>query len=258
MANCSPASDKAEKMNKQQLEKLEAEVNAELYEMAKLTNPNVEPITDGVVDIDLYLASQPKILWILKEPFDDFENGTPCGGGWSMTKHVLAAGKFGNKPPFAPIAYIAYSVFNDFLPYQKIEYVTENPLVKAAVKRIAYINVNKMPALSTSGGTDFAGLYAHNRSRLLKQISTMQPDILIFGSTIGLFLDDLDLKWGDLNPVGSLKFCVKARQLFIDAYHPSQWSRVSPADYVNEIVSVIKTHSPALPPPQSSPIIHHS
>jgi hypothetical protein len=45
------------------------------------------PIHDGVADLEGYLASSPRIMWILKEPYDDFnENGEPVGGGWSYTK----------------------------------------------------------------------------------------------------------------------------------------------------------------------------
>ena len=47
----------------------------------------VEPIYDGVVDTEAYLAAQPKIMWILKEPYDDFDaEGMPVGGGWTMFK----------------------------------------------------------------------------------------------------------------------------------------------------------------------------
>ena len=43
---------------------------------------NLLPIYDGVVDAAGYLAARPKVLWILKEPYDDFdENGNPWGGG---------------------------------------------------------------------------------------------------------------------------------------------------------------------------------
>ena len=50
-------------MNREQLEALEDEVNSELESSSTSI---AEPITDGVVDFDLYLASAPKILWILK------------------------------------------------------------------------------------------------------------------------------------------------------------------------------------------------
>jgi len=233
---------------KRELEALENDVKAELRSSATSI---ADPITDGVVDVDLYLASSPKMLWILKEPVDDVVNGVPSGGGWSMAKDILAVGKFGNKPPFAPIAYVAYSVFNGFKKWGDIDYVTKNPAVKAAVKHIAHININKMPALPTSGGTDFGRIYSQNRNLLLRQIYTLSPDILIFGSTIGFFLEDLGLKREEFKPIGSLKYCVKGQRLFIDAFHPSQWTQVSPIDYVDEIVATIKEQSPVLPRPLS-------
>ena len=117
-----------------------------------------------------------------------------------MAKHVLAIGKFGDKPPFAPIAYVAYSIFNGFKKWANIEYVSNNPAVKAAVKQIAFININKMPALPTSGGTDFGRIYSQNRHLLLKQISTYCPDILIFGSTIAsVFLEDFGITGQDFD-----------------------------------------------------------
>lgn len=232
-------------MNREQLEALENEVNTELQSSASSI---AEPITDGVVDFDLYLASAPKILWILKEPVDEIENGVPSGGGWSITKHVLAVGKFGNKGPFAPIAYVAYSVFNNFKKWSEIDYVTNNPLVKEAIKRIAYINISKMPALSTSGGTDFASIYSQNRHLLRKQIDGMQPDIIIGGGTLYMFYGDLGLKREEFTEAGHLTYCRKDDRLYIDAYHPSQWNVVKRDVYVDEVVSVIKDHSPVLPP----------
>jgi hypothetical protein len=240
-------------MNREHLEALENEVNTELKSSA---NSIAEPITDGVVEIDLYLDSQPKILWILKEPVDEIENGVPRGGGFSMTKDVLAEGKLNNRPPFAPMAYVTYSVFNNFKNYSEIDYVTENSQVKEAIKRIAYINISKMPALSTSGGTDFASIYRQNRHLLLKQINGMKPDVIIGGSTLNMFYSDLGLRREEFTEAGHLTFCRKDDRLYIDAYHPSRREyQVKTSEYVDEIVSVIKTHSPVLPPPQS-PIVN--
>ena len=50
--------------------------------------PVLEPICDGVADIKGYLSSNPKIMWLLKEPHDDFTaNGNPKGGGWPFTEY---------------------------------------------------------------------------------------------------------------------------------------------------------------------------
>lgn len=235
-------------MNKQQLEILENEVNAELASSATST---AEPITDGVVDFESYLASTPKILWILKEPYDEIVDANPSGGGFSITRDALAIGKFGNKPPFAPMAYVAYAVFNNFRKWADILDVTDDPEVKAAIKRIAYINVNKVPALSTSGGTDLASLFRRNRRLLLKQINGMQPDVIIGGSTLYLFFEDFGLKREEFTDNGSVGFCRKEGRLYIEAHHPSQRNTVKRDVYVDDIVSVIKTHSPVQPLLQS-------
>lgn len=53
----------------------------------------IEPVYDGVVDWDGYLAAPVKICWVLKEPYDDTDAaGNPVGGGWTMFKDV-ALGK---------------------------------------------------------------------------------------------------------------------------------------------------------------------
>ena len=234
-------------MNREQLEALEDEVNSELESSSTSI---AEPITDGVVDFDLYLASAPKILWILKEPVDEIENGVPSGGGWSLTQHVLAAGKFGDKRPFAPIAYIAYSVFNGFKKWAEIKNVSVDPQVKEAVKRIAYININKMPALATSGGTDLGSIYRKNRHLLRKQIDGMQPDVIIAGNILHLFYEDFGFNRQDLTETGLSEFCQRNGRLYINAYHPSYWV-CDEETYVNNLVDIIKTHSAALPPVES-------
>ncbi len=60
--------------------KIQAHAKELGYDPAK-----VEPIYDGVVDAEAYLATQPKVMWILKEPYDDLDaEGMPAGGGWTM------------------------------------------------------------------------------------------------------------------------------------------------------------------------------
>jgi hypothetical protein len=231
-------------MNREQLEALESEINAELNLQA---TPAADPITDGVVDINRYLAARPKMLWILKEPYDDFVDGAPVGGGWSVTKDLLAKGKVGNRGTYAPMAYITYSVFNGFPKYNQISYVTHDPRVADAMKDIAYINVKKLPGHQTSRGTDFASIYRQNQPILCKQIQGINPDIIIGGRVLPLFMKDLGLCQADFTTSGSAGYCVRDQRLYISAYHPAQWSAVAKADYVDDIVSIIKAHSPVLP-----------
>lgn len=226
-------------MSKERLEALESEVNAQLLEMAA-SNEGLKhfPITDGVVDIDQYLSCSPKILWILKEPWEKLKDGE-IGGDWSLTKYLNDDGKIGNKGTWARMAYVTYSVFNNYPKYSAIPYVTDDPKVGASLKNIAYINVKKFPGKSTSVRAEIESYYDRYRNLLKKQITTINPDIIIFGNILYLFLNDLDLKSEDFKSEGSVEFCSKDGRLYINAYHPSYW-RISGEKYVEDIVSVIK------------------
>jgi hypothetical protein len=234
-------------MNKEQIQKQLQEVDEAFDSIKEKENRQDYPIYDGIVDIDRYLSVSPKILWILKEPYDDFDkDGKPCGGSWSITEDVFAcAAKSGNKPPFAPIAYVTYSVFNNFVKYSEMDYVTEDPRIWEALKNIAYINVNKFPGKKCSDSEIIASYYQKNRELLKKQIEAINPDIVIAGNILYLFYEDFDLIKLDLKSGGpdkSAEFCQKNGRLFINAYHPSY--RGSKQKYVDDLVAIIKEHSP--------------
>ena len=75
---------------------LHADIKAHAIELG-YDSAKVEPIYDGVVDAEAYLASKPRIMWILKEPYDDFDaKGTPQGGGWTMFKDFGAGDTLAN------------------------------------------------------------------------------------------------------------------------------------------------------------------
>ena len=61
-------------MNIQELQVRQDELQEEMRSRAIELgyNPeNVEPVYDGVVDIERYLKSSPRVMWILKEAYDD-------------------------------------------------------------------------------------------------------------------------------------------------------------------------------------------
>lgn len=229
-------------MSKEQLKALESEVNAQLLEMAA-SNAGLKhfPITDGVVDIDQFLSSSPKILWILKEPWEKLKDGE-IGGNWSLTSYLKEDGKIGNKGSWARMAYVTYSVFNNYLKYEDIPYVTKDPKVGPSLKKIVYINVKKFPGQSTSVRSEIEFYYNRYRGLLKKQITTINPDVIIFGNILSLFLNDLDLKIEDFKSEGSVEVCRKKARLYINAYHPSYW-RISGEKYVDDIVAVIRQSS---------------
>jgi len=237
--------------SKQQLESLENEVKAVLKARAEAEHPNIYPVTDGVIDEAQFLSSSPKMLWILKEPWE--KGGV---GDWSLTKQLIpeliAKNKICGHKSYGPMAYVTFSVFNKFVSYSVMKETCDASKVGESLKNIAYINVSKFPGKSRSKPSQIAAYYERNKAILLKQISVVNPDVVIGGSTLTLFLGDLQLAANKFKPVGALKFCVANKRLYIDAYHPSRREyQMKTADYVDEIVSVIKSHSPVLPPPKS-------
>lgn len=237
---------------KQQLEALEQEVSAELYAMAAAENSAHDPITDGIVDIDAYLSSFPNMLWILKEPWETLKDGER-GGRWSLTQdlipRLIANNELGGIPTYRKMAYVTYSVFNEFVPYPNIPPLTD-PLVGESLKRIAYINVNKFPGKTVSSAANIEFYYRRNRDVLKKQMAAINPDVVITGNIMHLFYEDFGLSRPQLQSEGSVDFCRKDGRLYVNAYHPAYW-RVKEQKYVDDLVAVIKNHSPA---PQPSPV----
>lgn len=175
------------------LESLETEVKSLLKKMAKADGLKDRPITDGVVDVARYIASSPKMLWILKEPWE-MRDGNEVLGGWSLTKDLLANGSVDNRGTYAPMAYVSYSVFNNYLPWSRIPYATEEAGVAHSLKNIAYINIKKFPGGKMSNLREIATFYKRYKHLLMQQIETINPNIVIGGGTLELFFDDLGLE----------------------------------------------------------------
>lgn len=50
-------------------------------------NREVAPICDGVINPKIYAEAKPRIAWVLKELYDDFdEQGNPRAGCWSISE----------------------------------------------------------------------------------------------------------------------------------------------------------------------------
>lgn len=234
-------------MTTEQLELAESEIAAELLQMATAEQSIHKPILDGVVDASLYLAASPRILWILKEPWEEFGEGESAGG-WSVTKDIIGKGIDKDTGTHAIMAYVTYAVFNGYIGEQEVPYVTANPEVANSLKHIAYINVSKMPGGKTSDGAFIAQQYQKNQRILHKQIETLAPDVIVAGNTMHLFLKDFALQAEMFTRNGSASFCKTGGRLYIDAYHPNQRS-FTRQNYVDSIVSIIR--SELTPKPQS-------
>lgn len=215
----------------------------EMHELIKkhaeelgLSNDKTKPILDGVYDESAYLDAPLRIMWIMKEAYDDKdEYGNVCGGGWNIFDIIDD-----NKPFPKSWSNIIYTTYGIFMGLNKIDMYTisQEPSMKDVMTKIAYINLNKMPAHKTSSDTLLEESYQQWQKILFAQIELYKPEVIIFGNTFKFFKEDLIGK-DDLQPqfdnVGiNSQLYIKDGIKMIDAYHPAA---IGVSSYVDSIIS---------------------
>lgn len=214
----------------------------ELADIKGLWTDDVGPIRDGVADIEAYLQSSPKIMWVLKEPYDDFkEDGSPYGGDYTLLEDLKKHREYPLKKSLPPtdrrITYATYGIFTGY-EYDDMKYYKE-PEVYKYLFQIAYINLSKMPASTKSG--DMMPKYQIWKNIVLKQIRLFHPDVIIFGGTFQYLKEDLRVNDSNLiheEADWKLNIFKQDGKLFVDTYHAGipGWDRM----YINTIVNNIR------------------
>lgn len=214
--------------------------NEMLAHAIKLGSEN-EPIFDGVCDPERYLKSKIKVMWILKEAYDDFDkNDNPIGGGWkiyqSWDQDPLKASK---SSTWQPIMYVLRALAENN-KWDDIAWIwDEREEYLEYLKSCAYINVNKMPGDLTSG--DLSKEFEDWKEIISKQIKLYDPNIIIFGNTYKYFQNEdyicsaIETK-GVPGAVRAYITNVNGKKIIlIDAYHPNQRS-LTRQHYVDSIL----------------------
>lgn len=230
---------KAITVDAKELEKLQAEMSDRINCKAKelgLVNEKCEPVTDGVMNIGEYLKTSPRIMWVLKEPWDDVdENGIPCGGGWDMSEAFGNDDAWKNRT-WQPIIYASYGIINRCL-WKQMDWIRDDTSMAEVLKRIAYINVSKMPGYTQSEDEKIRLAYSQWREILQEQIKMYEPQVIIFGYTFDLFKEDL--VGGDAEPKhrddGVIHVYEKEGVKLLDVYHPNQ-RVISREKYIDSII----------------------
>ncbi len=194
----------------------------ELADSKGLWTEDVGPIRDGVADIEAYQQSSPKVMWVLKEPYDDFkEDGSPYGGNYTLMEDLKKNrnAQLGTMPlTIQRVIYTTYGIFTDY-EYDDMGWYYE-PETYKYLFQIAYINLSKMPGGTKSGS--MTTKYQIWRDIVLKQFDLYKPDVMIFGHTFQDVKDDLDVRDEDriLTGNGWVDIYRKDNRLYVDAYHP--------------------------------------
>lgn len=239
---------KKKPLTAEQLEEAQEKMAKRIWTIAnaeKLSTSKLMPITDGVSNIDAYLSSKPKIMWLLKEPYDDFSNeGKPKGGGYSISDAIkdLDIKKIGQT--WKRIAEITHNILTD--ENIRAKDLSENQ-IREELSRIAYINVSKMPAFKQTSETELAEKYKIWKETLLMQIELYSPDVIIFGHTFNLFdkgnlgiSKDYDYQDADSWLNVYKKTDENKTVLLVDAYHPANRATWEHSDYSSAVVDAVR------------------
>ena len=228
-----------------ELSKVQTALQNKMEELAKLkglSSDTLSPIFDGVANVNDYLQSSPKIMWILKEPYDYINEETkkPEGGGWTLMEDLE---KESAKPLVQPLPRTVQRVIyatagiSENMEYDNMEYYYQPNMYKYLFQ-IAYINLSKMPAGTRSG--DMTEKYLVWKDIILGQVKLYDPEVIIFGNTFQYMREDLCIKENDYvsSYSGWVNIYKKDGRLFADAYHPG--IICSTKQYVNTMIKIIR------------------
>ena len=212
-------------MTIEELEKAQADIENKILQCAisnGLTSEDIEPIFDGICDIEKYLSASTQIMWILKEPYDEIKNNKPRGGGWVLSEAFDNKDAWKNRT-WQPMIYISYGILNH-KKWEDMSWIEDDKSMAEVLKQIAYINISKMPALTSSKDSELIGHYNIWQSIILEQIRVYNPKIIIFGNTFKYLKNDLIGE--EAEPIKNIDNVVhiyeKDNVKMFDAYHPNQ------------------------------------
>ncbi len=214
------------------------EINNQM--IGEIKENNNTAIIDGIVDVDKYLKSPKKILWILKEV-----NSSNDPGDWSLTDTISnLKTKTGISKRWAhtfnPIVYTTYGILKNKL-WDDIEYTYDNPNIIDCLKSIAYINIKKISGNSVANNNKLLEHYHKYKEIVLDQINYINPDIMIFGNTFWIMKEDLGLNKYELNTEKAHIHIYKNKsKILIDAYHPNNKVRgLTQQKYCDSIIETV-------------------
>ena len=230
-------------MDSSELEDFQNQIKQKIYETAEengLLSDGDEPLYDGFTYASEYCNSDLKILWILKEAYDNNYNG-----GWSITEQLFSEYPYTTKiknPTHQKMAYVSYGILNK-CNYEDIDYLSDNPSIGEVLHEIAYINLNKMPAGTSTDNDTLWEKYETWKDILWEQIYAYNPDVIIFGNTFQFFKNDFfnddEPDWdydysNGIETEARANVCKWNDTLLIDTNHP-QWTECQ-GSWANAII----------------------
>jgi hypothetical protein len=226
-------------MEIENLKKRQKEIADKIYAISTGAE-EPKPMEDGIINVEKYLTAKYKILWIMKEAYDDDRAEKGKMGGWSLCELYNRCNR------------------NNFVKDERGKRVSRGirqlkishlilsnlPDDVEAFKSTAVIEIKKIPNGMTKGRRgkyanpdELQKAYNDHKDILLEQISTYNPDVVVCGNTLQYFSSDLDYKNGVKTPIkvfGNRNYYCLKNRLYINAYHPSYY-KISDKEYITAV-----------------------
>ena len=196
-------------------------------------------IPDGIVDVQSYLDSKIKVLYILKET-----NGFIEGG---LAKYLKGGGRASTWNNVTRWQYGITNIYKD-IRWGEIETIS-NETRKSQLKNIAIMNLKKEPGEEKAVSKQIWNYALEDKDLLKEQIQIYSPDVIICCGT-GDIVKKLELikkfnKW-EKSSYG-VSYYQSKDQIIIDYYHPAYYGE-SPKKLfyplyktLKEILGILKT-----------------
>lgn len=169
--------------NKEEIDNLDASI-----ENRYCSDDGRQAIVDGIMCFNIWSTSQIRILWVLKEAYDEIKDDKPWGGGWPLREILTAPNAYERIKPsiqtWNQVAYVSYGILNGFKTDRKIPSISKDDYsVLSILKKIAVINLSKLPGPKKSDRTQIENAYNANQDIIHKQFEEYKPNVIIFGNT---------------------------------------------------------------------------
>lgn len=236
-------------MSAKQLEHGQKAIEDKIYRITTdlgLADHTVNAITDGVADFQAYLNSSPRVAWILKEPYDDTSvSGKSCGGGWSIPRDCFNKSTGWKVHTWQRVIYVMYGLKNH-LKYAEMDYVRNKPEMGDVLKEIAWLNISKMPAGTTTNSGSLKKAYENVWKPILhEQLDLYLPNVVVFGNTFeichDLFETAVPIEQVVHNERCYINVFRSNKTILLDAFHPGLRRDVE--FYVNSLIDTIRRYS---------------
>lgn len=203
-------------MNKEYLQIKIKEIDSEI---SQIEFNGRKAIYDGIVNLDEYINSEIKIMWILKEVHSVGDNGE-----WDLRKalkclknETKTAMKEGWTGTFNPIVYITYGILNKIY-WEDIPNTWDSPEIIDILNKICFVNVKKVSGLSVAIHQELLDFHEKYNHILHKQVEAYEPDVIICGNTLEIF--DFFGNNYEEEKVEKMIFYSSSKHIIVDAYHP--------------------------------------